>query len=137
MKKKRKVVLTGMRTTGTLHLGHHVGALEQWKIIQDAGEHECYFLLADVQALTTHANDPALLTRSVIEVTRDWMAAGIDPTLPHVHFVLQSQVPERYELSGLLMMIARYSEVMRNPTLKMELERQTSASMGFMAYPVD
>ncbi len=134
---KRKVVLTGMRTTGSLHLGHYVGALKSWKGIQDAGEYECYFLLADVQALTTHADNPALLTRSVVEVTKDWLAVGLDPTLPHVHFVLQSQVLERYELSALLMMIARYSEVMRNPTLKTELERQPNASMGFMTYPVD
>jgi len=132
-----KVVLTGMRTTGSLHLGHYVGALNQWLEIQKAGEHECYFLLADVQALTTHANNPALLTRSVREVTLDWLAVGLDPTLPNVHFVQQSQVPERYELSALLMMIARYNEVMRNPTLKTELERQPNASMGFMAYPVD
>ncbi len=132
-----KVVLTGMRTTGSLHLGHYVGALKQWLEIQNTGQHECYFLLADVQALTTHADNPALLTRSVREVTLDWLAVGLDPTLPNVHFVLQSQVPERYELSALFMMIARYSEVMRNPTLKTELERQPNASMGFMAYPVD
>ncbi|PWU23019.1 tryptophan--tRNA ligase [Candidatus Cerribacteria bacterium 'Amazon FNV 2010 28 9'] len=133
----RKVVLTGMRTTGSLHLGHYVGALKQWKQIQDAGEHECYFLLADVQALTTHADNPTLLSRSVIDVTKDWLAIGLDPTLPNVHFVLQSQVPERYELSALFMMIARYSEVIRNPTLKTELKRQENASMGFIAYPVD
>ncbi len=133
----KKVVLTGMRTTGSLHLGHYVGALKQWLEIQKAGKHECYFLLADVQALTTHADQPALLTTSVREVTLDWLAVGLDPNLPNVHFVLQSQVPERYELSALLMMIARYSEVMRNPTLKSELERQPNASMGFMAYPVD
>lgn len=133
----RKVVLTGMRTTGSLHLGHYVGALKQWLQIQEKGEHECYFLLADVQALTTHADNPALLTRSVREVVMDWLAVGLDPFQPNVHFVLQSQVPERYELSALLMMIARYSEVMRNPTLKNELERQENASMGFLAYPVD
>jgi len=133
----KKVVLTGMRTTGPLHLGHYVGALKQWLKIQDAKKHECYFLLADVQALTTHANNPTLLTRSVIEAAKDWLAVGLDPSQPNVHFVLQSQVPERYELSALLMMIARYSEVMRNPTLKTELERQKNASMGFMAYPVD
>lgn len=133
----KKVVLTGMRTTGSLHLGHYVGALKQWVEIQNAGQHECYFLLADVQALTTHADDPSLLTRSVREVVMDWLAVGLNPSLPHVHFVLQSQVLERYELSALFMMIARYSEVMRNPTLKTELERQETASMGFMSYPVD
>lgn len=132
-----KVVLTGMRTTGALHLGHYVGALKQWLQIQNSEEHECYFLLADVQALTTHVGNPTLLTQSVAEVAKDWQAVGLDPSLPNVHFVLQSQVPERYELSALLMMIARYSEVMRNPTLKTELERQENASMGFMAYPVD
>lgn len=133
----RKVVLTGMRTTGQLHLGHYVGALKRWKEIQDARQHECYFLLADVQALTTHADHPELLTQSVIDVTKDWLAVGLDPSLPHVHFVLQSQVTERYELSALFMMIARYGEVMRNPTLKTELEKQENASIGFMVYPVD
>jgi len=67
----------------------------------------------------------------------DWLAVGLDPTKSNVHFVLQSQVPERHELSVLLMMIAEYSEVMRNPTLKSELKNQKSATMGFMAYPVD
>ena len=133
----RQVVLTGMRTTGSLHLGHYVGALKQWLEIQQAGRHECYFLLADVQALTTHADNPTLLTRSVREVVLDWLAVGLNPELPNVHLVLQSQVLERYELSALFMMIARYSEVMRNPTLKTELDRQENASMGFMSYPVD
>lgn len=133
----RKVVLTGMRTTGSLHLGHYVGALKQWKAIQDAGEHECYFLLADVQALTTHADRPELLLQSVRDVTLDWLSVGLNPDFSNIHFVLQSQVPERYELSALLMMIAKYGEVMRNPTLKSELDRQPNASMGFMAYPVD
>ena len=131
----RKVVLTGMRTTGSLHLGHYIGALKQWLEVQQTREYECYFLLADVQALTTHAHDPALLTQSVKEVTLDWLAVGLDPN--RSHFVLQSQVPERYELSALLMMIARFSEVKRNPTLKDELRLQHDASMGFMAYPVD
>lgn len=133
----RKVVLTGMRTTGSLHLGHYVGALKQWQKVQDEGEHVCYFLLADVQALTTHSDNPALLTRSVMEVALDWLAVGLDPSLPRVHFVLQSQVLERYEISALLSMIARFNEVRMNPTLKAEMEQQKSVSMGFMAYPVD
>ncbi len=132
-----KRVLTGMRTTGSLHLGHYVGALKQWREVQDSGEYECYFLLADVQALTTHADTPALLTQSVREVVLDWLAVGLDPNLKHVHFVLQSQVLERYELSVLFTMIARYREVMHNPTLKAELKSQAEATMGFMNYPVD
>lgn len=133
----RKRVLTGMRTTGELHLGHYVGALEEWVRIQNEGDHECFFLLADVQALTTHAKEPAKLTQSVRDVVLDWLAVGLDPNLPNIHFVLQSQIPERYELSAQFMMIAKYAEVMRNPTLKTELEQQPDASMGFMAYPVD
>lgn len=133
----RKRVLTGMRTTGELHLGHYVGALEEWLRIQNEGNHECFFLLADVQALTTHTKDPAKLTQSVRDVALDWLAVGLDPNLPNIHFVLQSQIPERYELSAQFMMIAKYGEVMRNPTLKTELEHQPDASMGFMAYPVD
>lgn len=133
----RKRVLTGMRTTGSLHLGHYVGALKQWVEVQNSGEYECFFLLADVQALTTHADHPELLERSVREVVLDWLSVGLDPFRKGVHFVLQSQVPERHELSVLLSMIAGYKEVMRNPTLKTELENQPNATMGFMIYPVD
>jgi tryptophanyl-tRNA synthetase len=136
----RKRVLTGMRTTGELHLGHYAGALEEWLRIQQEGDHECFFLLADIQALTTHAKDPAKLTQSVRDVVLDWLAVGLDPNLPNIHFVLQSQIPERHELSIEFMMIARYSEVLRNPTLKDEqanLAKKEEVSMGFMAYPVD
>lgn len=155
----RRRVLTGMRTTGELHLGHFVGALKEWKRIQDEGSHESFFLLADVQALTTHADNPAMLTRSVRDVVMDWLSVGLDPQLDRIHFVQQSQIPERVELSQAFMMIARFNEVMRNPTLKSELKALRtdgkndanedvdpesadmmdtgSATMGFMSYPVD
>ena len=132
-----KVVLTGMRTTGDLHLGHYVGALEMWKKIQDTGEYTCYFLLADVQALTTHSDKPELLTRSIRSVVLDWLSIGLNPELPNVHFVQQGLVLERYALSILFGMVARYNEIMRNPTLKDELTKQTNPSMGFFYYPVD
>jgi len=133
-----KRVLTGMRTTGQLHLGHYVGALRQWVKVQNTNEFESFFLLADVQALTTHADRPELLTRSVREVVLDWLAVGLDPNRPNVHFVLQSQIPERAELSIALSMIAGYNEVRRNPTLKAELkDLGKEATMGFIAYPVD
>jgi tryptophanyl-tRNA synthetase len=133
-----KRVLTGMRTTGQLHLGHYVGALKQWLEVQNTGEYECFFLLADIQALTTHADQPELLTKSVRDVVLDWLAVGLDPSRPNVHFVLQSQVPERAELSIAFSMIAKYSEVMRNPTLKSEFEDLgKNATIGFIAYPVD
>lgn len=133
-----KRVLTGMRTTGKLHLGHYVGALKNWKEIQDRGEHECFFLLADVQALTTHADNPKVLVESVRDVVLDWLSVGLDPTRPNVHFVLQSQVMGRYALSQLFLMIAGKNEVERNPTLKTELKQQDrDVTMGFMTYPVD
>ncbi|KXK09163.1 MAG: Tryptophan--tRNA ligase 2 [Microgenomates bacterium OLB22] len=136
----KQVVLTGMRTTGALHLGHYVGALKQWLEIQQTGQYECYFLLADIQALTTHADNPSALRQSVKDVTLDWLAVGLDPRLKNVHFVLQSQVPERAELSILLDMIATNAEVLDNPTLKAELQDlqvRKTASSGFMRYPVD
>ena len=132
-----KRVLTGMRTTGALHLGHYVGALQQWINVQNSGKYECFFLLADIQALTTHAKTPHMLTQSVKDVVLDWLSVGLDPTLPNVHFVLQSQIVERHELSILFSMIAKYNEVVRNPTLKAELKKQDEATIGFMAYPVD
>lgn len=134
-----KRVLTGMRTTGQLHLGHYVGALKQWLEVQNTGDFECYFLLADVQALTTHADRPELLTQSVRDCVLDWLAVGLDPiSRKNVHFVLQSQVLGRADLSIALSMIAKYNEVMRNPTLKSEFkELGDKATIGFMAYPVD
>lgn len=134
---ERQRVMTGMRTTGKLHLGHYVGALQEWKRIQDEGQYEAFFLLADFQALTTHAENPAILSESVREVVLDWLSVGLNPSLDKIHFVQQSKVPERYELSWHLMQIATYSEVMRNPTLKTELAKQENATMGFMSYPVD
>ncbi len=141
---KQKRVLTGMRTTGLLHLGHYVGALKQWLEIQKEGGYECYFLLADVQALTTHADHPEQLTETVRQVALDWCSVGILPNINH--FVLQSMVPARYELSVLLSMIAGYKEVTRNPTVKAELKAirseqpgrsKADISVGFMTYPVD
>ncbi|RJR25128.1 tryptophan--tRNA ligase, partial [Candidatus Microgenomates bacterium] len=135
-----KRALTGMRTTGRLHLGHYIGALEQWLQVQERGDIECFFLLADVQALTTHADRPEILAESIRDVVLDWLAVGLDPALARVHFVLQSQVPERAALSMLLQMIAYRKEVERNPTLKTELKQQADGrkvTMGFMTYPVD
>jgi tryptophanyl-tRNA synthetase len=135
--KTTKRILTGMRTTGKLHLGHYIGALKMWKEMQDRNEYECFFLLADVQALATHADCPKVLTESVRQVVLDWLAIGLDPNRKDVNFVLQSQIPERHELSILLSMTAHYKEVVNNPTLKEELQKQKKATIGFMTYPVD
>jgi len=134
-----KRVLTGMRTTGKLHLGHFVGALDQWSKIQQDPGYDCYFLLADLQALTTHADQPQALQTSVSEVVLDWLSVGLDPQKQNVHFVLQSQVLERHLLSLIFQMISYKNEVERNPTLKAELNQQIgkTTTLGFMTYPVD
>lgn len=136
-------VLTGMRTTGVLHLGHYVGALEGWRQYQDDTEfdNDCYFLLADFQALSTHADKPEFLRQSVRDVVLDWLSVGLDPTRSNVHFVLQSMVQGRMELSQMLQMVARYRDIMETPTLKQELkdleDQRKNPTIGFIAYPVD
>lgn len=122
-------ILTGFRPTGPAHLGHWVGALKQWVPLQDEG-YDCHFLVADVQALTTHADNPGLIEWAVRELTLDWIAVGLDPTRPNVHFVLQSGVPELYELSELLAMIASVNEILRNPTIKSEVTQITGVQLS-------
>lgn len=129
-------VLTGMRTTGQLHLGHYVGALKLWLDAVNEG-YDCFFLLADVQALTTHADRPEMIRQSVHDVVLDWIAVGLDPTLPNVHFVLQSGVSARFEISQYLLMIANLGEIRRNPTIKAEMKGMKNPSMGFLTYPID
>ncbi len=134
-----KRVLTGIRPTGKLHLGHYVGALEQWVKIQQDPSFDCFFLLADLQALTTHSDRPHDLPTSVKEIVLDWLSVGLDPQKANVNFVLQSQVLERHLLSLLFQLISYKNEVERNPTLKSELKDQEgkSTTVGFMTYPVD
>jgi tryptophanyl-tRNA synthetase len=136
MKNYPNRVLTGMRTTGSLHLGHYVGALKMWLQAQEE-DLDCYFLLADVQALTTHADNPKLISDSVREVVLDWLAVGLDPFRSNVHFVLQSGVQARFEISQYLLMIANLGEIERNPTIKDEMRGNRNPSMGFLTYPVD
>jgi tryptophanyl-tRNA synthetase len=120
-----------------MHLGHYVGALKQWVEIQNKKEYECFFLLADIQALTTHSKSPAMLPESIKAIVLDWLSIGLDPSDPNVHFVLQGQIPERHELSILLSMITPWNDLSGNPTLKDELQKQSNPSAGFMLYPVD
>ena len=129
-----KRILTGIRPTGPLHLGHYVGALENWLQLQD--EYECFFLIADYQALGDHIDDIKGIRASVIQVTLDWLAVGLNPESNA--FVIQSYVPEHAELTLLLSMITPLARLQRNPTLKSEMERQETSSMsvGFYTYPV-
>ena len=127
-------ILTGVRPTGALHLGHYVGALDNWIKLQD--KYECYFLLADYQALTDNFDDPTLVRRSVTEVALDWLAVGLDPQ--RTSYVVQSAIPEHAELFTLLSFITPLGMLERNPTLKAELERlpANKRNVGFYSYPV-
>ncbi len=129
-----KRILTGMRPTGPLHLGHYVGALENWVRSQD--EYDCYFLIADYQALGDHIDDISLIRDSVIAVATDWLSVGLDPE--RSTFVIQSYVPEHAELTMLLSMIAPLGMLQRNPTLKAEMAelKSESLSVGFFNYPM-
>jgi len=128
---KKKTILTGMRPTGRLHLGHYVGALENWIKLQK--EYTCYFLIADYQALGDYAEDVSRIRNSVIEVALDWLSVGLDPL--ENNFVIQSYIPEYAELTMLLSMITPKGMVDRNPTLKSEMLLQKDVSLGFYNYP--
>jgi tryptophanyl-tRNA synthetase len=135
MSENMKRVMTGIRPTGPLHLGHYIGALKQWVSIQD--EYECFFMIADIQALTTHADNPKLIEASVREVLLDFLAAGLDPTKSNVHFVLQSAIPELTELTVYLSMVTPFTWMQSNPTIQQESkDLGKGISTGFMYYPV-
>ena len=131
---QKKRILTGIRPTGALHLGHCVGALHNWVDLQN--QYECYFLIADYQALGDHFHDIDLIRDSVLQVTLDWLAVGLDPE--NSSFAVQSYVPEFAELTMLLSFITPLGMLERNPTLKgeldaLEVERRT---VGFFNYPM-
>lgn len=132
----RPRILTGMRPTGALHLGHYFGALETWLAHQD--DHECYFLIADYQALGDYSDQVDLIRDAVRQVTLDWLAVGLDPE--KAAFVVQSYVPEHAELTMLLSMVSSYRDLTRNPTLRKEIsqleESKKRVTVGFFTYPV-
>ena len=130
----KKRILTGIRPTGKLHLGHYVGALENWIRLQD--EYDCFFLIADYQALGDHIDEMENIKTAVRDVVLDWLSVGLNPE--QSTFVVQSYVPEHAELAMLLSMLTPLGMLDRNPTLKSERERisNTSLSVGFYTYPV-
>ena len=130
----KKRILTGIRPTGALHVGHYVGALHNWIELQD--EYNCYFLIADYQALGDHFHDIDLIRDSVLQVTLDWLSVGLDPEKSS--FVIQSYVPEFAELTMLLSFITPLGMLERNPTLKGELDALPveRRSVGFYSYPM-
>jgi tryptophanyl-tRNA synthetase len=131
----RPRILTGDTPTGRLHIGHWVGSLENRVRLQDS--YDCYFLLANVHAFTTRAEQPGDIRRDTIEIARDWLAAGIDPERSTL--VVQSEIPAIAELTWFFAMLIPYTRVMRNPTLKAELAAKDLGdhySFGFPLYTV-
>ena len=132
--KKKKRILTGIRPTGALHLGHYVGALETWLEYQDS--YESFFLIADYQALGDNFDDIDKITDSVRQVTIDWLSIGLDPNKSN--FVIQSYVPEHAELTMLLSFVTPLGMLERNPTLKTEIDQLAveKRTVGFFNYPM-
>jgi tryptophanyl-tRNA synthetase len=128
-------VLSGMRPTGALHLGHYHGVLKNWVRLQ--AEYECLFFVADWHALTTHYEDPSVIGESVWEMVIDWLAAGVDPSQSTLF--IQSRVPEHAELHLLLSMCTPLGWLERVPTYKDQQERLSEKDLstyGFLGYPL-
>ncbi len=128
-------VVSGMRSTGRLHLGHYHGVLRNWVRLQD--EYDCFFFVADWHALTTHYEDPGVIAQSVRDMVIDWLAAGIDPQ--SATLFVQSDVPQHAELHLLLSMITPLSWLERVPTFKDQQEKlreRDLATYGFLGYPL-
>ena len=133
-----KVILTGDRPTGKLHLGHYVGSLRRRVELQNAGDFDRMFVfMADVQALTDNADNPEKIRQNIIEVALDYLSAGLDPT--KCTLFIQSQIPELAELTTYLMNLITVSRVQRNPTVKTEIKMrnfEANIPLGFFCYPV-
>jgi tryptophanyl-tRNA synthetase len=134
-----KVILTGDRPTGKLHLGHYVGSLRRRVELQNAGDYDRMFVfMADVQALTDNADNPEKLRQSIVNVALDWLSAGLDPA--KCTLFIQSHIPELAELTTYLMNLVSVSRVQRNPTVKTEIKMRgfegESIPLGFFCYPV-
>ena len=128
-------VLSGMRPTGRLHLGHYHGVLKNWVKLQY--EYDCYFFVADWHALTTHYEDPQIIGASVMDMVIDWLAAGVNPA--NAKIFVQSEVPEHAELHLLLSMVTPLGWLERVPSYKDQQERlreRDLATYGFLGYPL-
>ncbi len=128
-------VLSGMRPTGKLHLGHYHGVLKNWVNLQN--QHECYFFVADWHALTTHYDDPRILEKNVFDMVIDWLAVGVDPQ--KAAMFIQSQVPEHAELHLLLSMVTPLGWLERVPSFKDQQDKLKDKDLqtyGFLGYPL-
>jgi len=135
---KKKIILTGDRPTGKLHIGHYVGSLRRRVELQNTGEFDkIYIMIADAQALTDNADNPEKIRESILNVTLDYLAAGIDPE--KVTIFIQSGVPQLTELAFYYMNLVSVSRVQRNPTVKTEIKMrnfEANIPLGFFCYPV-
>ena len=136
----KKTILTGLRPTGNLHLGHYFGACQNYLKLQD--EYDFYLEIADVQALTDNFDNPEKVRLNLYEITKDLLAIGMDPN--KVHFFIQSRVPEIAELTIFFSNLVTVSRLERNPTVKNEIAQKKelfgnngeSITYGFLGYPV-
>lgn len=133
-----KIILTGDRPTGRLHVGHYVGSLKRRVELQNSGEFDKIFIMiADAQALTDNADNPEKVRQNIIEVALDYLACGIDPAKSNI--LIQSQIAELCELSFYYMNLVTVSRLQRNPTVKSEIQMrnfETSIPVGFFTYPI-
>lgn len=133
-----KIILTGDRPTGKLHLGHYIGSLKRRVQLQEQGDYDRMFVfMADVQAFTDNADDPEKIRQNIIEVALDYMAAGLNPA--KCTLFIQSRIPELAELTTYLMNLVSVSRVQRNPTVKTEIKMrnfEANIPLGFFCYPV-
>ena len=133
-----KVILTGDRPTGKLHLGHYIGSLRRRVELQEAGDYDRMFVfMADVQALTDNAENPEKIRQNIVNVALDYLAAGLNPE--KCVLFIQSMIPELAELTTYLMNLISVSRVQRNPTVKTEIKMrnfEANIPLGFFCYPV-
>ncbi|MBP5198728.1 MAG: tryptophan--tRNA ligase [Lachnospiraceae bacterium] len=133
-----KIILTGDRPTGRLHIGHYVGSLRRRVELQNSGEFDKIFIMiADAQALTDNFDNPEKVRQNIIEVALDYISAGIDPAKSNI--LIQSQIPELTELTFFYSNLVTVSRLQRNPTVKNEIQMrnfETSIPVGFFTYPI-
>ena len=133
-----KIILTGDRPTGRLHVGHYVGSLKERVRLQNSGLYdEVYIMIADAQALTDNAEHPEKVRQNIIQVALDYLACGIDPEKATIF--IQSMIPELTELTFYYMNLVTVSRLQRNPTVKSEIQMrnfEASIPVGFFTYPI-
>ena len=135
---KKKIILTGDRPTGKLHVGHYVGSLRRRVELQNSGEYKkTYIMIADAQALTDNIENPEKVRQNIIEVALDYMSCGLDPEKSTLF--IQSQIPELCELTFYYMDLVTVARLQRNPTVKSEIQMrnfEASIPVGFFTYPI-